>query len=123
MSTPVSDPTYTSTEYVVRLHHDRGTVTVAVHGHTNPRSAVQSLLAAEHAPASAVRWVRVRPVCEYGTAPATRYVRDSGEGTPLCAGHAKQHAGTAAGARAHTGKLGVTRLLPVPEHEWRELAA
>lgn len=76
--------------YAVRLHHDRGTITFTVGLASSPRSAVDLVLAAEHAPRAAVKWVRLQPRCDYCTNLATRYARDSGDDTP-CAGTAPAH--------------------------------
>lgn len=108
--------------FVVRLRHDAGLVTLEVGGHGKARSAVAAVLDMEHAPMGAVVWVRVRPVCDYCDQPATRNERD-GQGTPLCWGHAVEQYSGARNARRETGKLGVTRLLPVADSEWRETQA
>jgi hypothetical protein len=109
-------------QYTVRLRHDAGTVTVEVSGHTNARTAVAAVLAIEHAPAGAVVWVRVRPVCDYCDRPATRYVRD-GQETPLCWDHAREHYDGSVNARRETGDLGVSRLVSVADSEWRDTNA
>src|SRR2546428_246789 len=88
--------------YVVRLRHDSGTITITIGLASTPRKAVDMVLAAEHAPRSAVVWVKARLCCDYCTSLATRYVRDSDDDTPLCDGCARDHYGSALAARAAT---------------------
>ncbi|WP_439659578.1 hypothetical protein ACSHWB_45630 [Lentzea sp. HUAS TT2] len=105
--------------YAVRLRHDCGTITFTVGLASSPRSAVELVLAAEHAPRAAVKWVRLQPRCDYCANLATRYVRDSGDDTPLCWDCARtQHGGTARAAREATGKLGISRYIEIPEDSW-----
>lgn len=65
-------------QYAVRLRHDSGKWTVQTAA-TGAESAMQAVLVAEGAPASAVAWVAEQPVCEYCDQPATRRVRESHE--------------------------------------------
>lgn len=117
-STPATD-VGASHVYVVRLRHDRGTVTITVGLATTPRIAVDMVLAAENAPRTAVMWVKAQPRCDYCTSLATRYVYDSGDDTPLCDACARsQHGGTASAAREATGKLGISRYPLIPEQDW-----
>jgi hypothetical protein len=111
--------TATVTDYVVRLRHDRGHINLVTSG-ASPRGVVETVLGAEGAPVRAVLWVKVRPVCEYCTERAWRYVRDSGDGTPLCDAHALDHYGSKRGVRDHTGTLGPSRFVEVPEDEWKD---
>ena len=105
--------------YVVRLRHDRGTVTITVGLASTPHIAVDMVLAAENAPRTAVMWVKVQPRCDYCTGLATRYVHDSGDDTPLCDACARsQYGDTVKAVRDATGKLGISRYLLVPEQDW-----
>lgn len=102
--------------YTVRTRFEQRTVTVETAA-TSARDAVAYVTREECVPNDAVEWVRVRPVCDYCTVPATRYVRDSGEGGPLCRSHATEQYGS----RSHAvGKLGVSRLTVVALSEWAE---
>jgi hypothetical protein len=113
------NPAITPHTYLVRLRHDHGTVTITVDGISTARQAVRTVLDVERAPLRAVLWVRQWPICDYCAELATRYDRGSGEDTPLCAEHAREHYGTAAEAAACTGRLGVTRLIVIAPADWQ----
>lgn len=69
----------------------------------------------------AVRWVRVRPTCDFCDAVAVRYDRNAADETPLCKAHAVEHyGGTVRSAYRRTGELGVTRFCRVHRVEWAE---
>ncbi len=108
--------------FVVRLRHDKGQHTITVNGHSTARSAVASLLKIERAPESAVVWVKVRPVCDTCDQAAKYYVRDSGDGTPICGGCAKDQYSPDV-RRASVGKLGISRFLVIDRAEWCAVAA
>jgi len=111
--------TTATTDFVLRLRFDRGYSDLFTPAET-ARDAVEAVLSAPGTRVRSVAWVKVRPLCEYCTARARLYVRDSGEGTPLCDAHALDHYDTAAGVRAHTGTLGIRRFELVPEAEWKD---
>jgi hypothetical protein len=110
-------------EYRVRLHHDQGHVNVRIYGHQDAGSAVRAVLTSERAPVRSVVWVKRRPTCDQCDQPATRYVTDSSEETPLCMECALDHYDTRTGIREHTGELGITRFERVGESEWKEAPA
>jgi hypothetical protein len=117
-SQPPTPPTY-----LVRLRHDKGTLTVTVEGSSTARAAVRTVLDVEHAPVRAVVWVRQWPLCDYCATPATRYDRGSGEETPLCAEHAREHYGSATEAAACTGRIGISRLIVIAPADWQPATA
>jgi len=108
-----------TTDFVLRLRYDRGYSELVTPAET-ARDAVTAVLSAPGTRVRAVQWVKVRPLCDYCTERARRYVRDSGEGTPLCDGCARSHYDTAAGVQVHTGTLGIRRFELVPEAEWKD---
>jgi hypothetical protein len=105
-------------EFVVRLRHDSGHVNIWVHS-SGVRSGVRAVLTAEHAPERAVVWVKVRPTCKHCATPGVRYVKDSGDATPLCKAHASERYGTSVQVRAQTGHLGIQRFTDVDADEWK----
>jgi hypothetical protein len=104
-------------EYVVTMRHDKGAIRIKTAA-SSAEWAVKQVLAAERAPLRAATRVVRRPTCDYCDQPATRYVRDSGDGTPLCAAHARDHYGTAAEIKAATGVLGVSRFEEMSPSDW-----
>lgn len=104
--------------YAVKLQHDKGKLVVSTLA-TSARVAVRKVLAVEPTSPSAVVWVKQRPTCDYCDQPGTRYVKDSGEGTPLCRADAQGHYGSAKDVRPATGILGITRFILVEAAEWQ----
>lgn len=110
-------PVAVQRRFHVVLKHDRGNFTVDILA-SDANSAAHRIIAIERAPMRAVLSVHQRPTCDYCDQPGTRYVKDSGDGTPLCWAHAVDHYDTATGAREATGVLGVRRLIEIPRAEW-----
>jgi hypothetical protein len=104
-------------KFRVVLNHDNGKFVVELLA-SNARSAAHRIIAIERAPMRSVLSVHQRPTCDYCDQPGTRYVKDSGEGTPLCWADAVDHYDTATGAREATGVLGIRRLIEIPRAEW-----
>lgn len=109
-------------DFAVLLRRNGRTRTVPIPGNRDARACVVAAMAATGTTLGAVVAVRRRPTCDYCDKPAVRYVRDSGEGTPLCMACAVDHYGNATRAHAATNDLRPNRFIELRPEEWMMLA-